>query len=63
MPWTGSSFRTRHAKNLSASQAKKAAQIANAMLSGGADEGMSIATAIKRAKRSRKTKTNTVLTP
>ena len=63
MPWTPEQFRTRHAKNLTPSQAKKASAMANAMLKGGADEGMAIATAIKRSKRSRKPKTSTVLTP
>lgn len=63
MPWTSQQFRTRHAKHLTPAQAAKAASMANAMLKGGADEGLAIATAIKRAKRSRKTKTNTVLTP
>ena len=63
MPWTPEQFRTRHAKNLTPDQAKKAAAMANAMLNGGADEGMAIATAIKRSKRSKKPKTSTILTP
>jgi hypothetical protein len=37
--------------------------MANAMVKGGADEGTAIATAIKRAKRSRKPTTKTVLNP
>lgn len=63
MPWTPDSFRTRHAKHLTPAQAKKAAAMANAMLKGGADEGMAIATAIKRSKRAKNPKTDTVLTP
>lgn len=63
MPWTPEQFRTRHAKNLTPGQAKKAAAMANAMLKGGAAEGMAIATAIKRSKRSKKPNTSTVLNP
>jgi len=51
MPWTAKSFKSKHAKNLSSGEAKKASEIANAMLKKGADEGVSIATAIKRAKQ------------
>ena len=50
MPWTGEQFRQRHAKRLTGAQAAKAAAQANAMLGSGADEGVAIATAIKRAK-------------
>ena len=50
MPWDAKSFRTKHAKNLTHNQAAKAAEMANAMLRSGADEGIAIATAIKRSK-------------
>lgn len=50
MPWTGATFKQRHAKNLSPARAGKAAKIANAMLKGGASEGLAIATGIARAK-------------
>ena len=50
MPWTAEEFRTRHAKHLSPKQAGKAAAMANAMLASGTDEGVAIATAIKRSK-------------
>lgn len=52
MPWTGESFKSKHAHDLTKSQAKKAASMANAMLRGGTDEGVAIATAIKHAKGS-----------
>jgi uncharacterized protein YdaT len=54
MPWTGSEFRSRHAKKLSPGQAAKAAKIANAILASGGDEGVAIATGIKRAKRGKR---------
>lgn len=50
MPWTGAEFKRRHAKHLTPAQAAHAARVANAMLKGGADEGVAIATAIKRSK-------------
>lgn len=50
MPWTAQEFKQRHAKHLSTAQAGKAASIAEAMMRGGAAEGMAIATGIKRAK-------------
>lgn len=53
MPWTPSEFRSRHAKDLSPSQAKTASRMANAILRSGGDEGVAIATAIKHAKKSR----------
>jgi uncharacterized protein YdaT len=52
MPWTAKEFKDRHAKDLSPAQARKAASMANAMLKNGTDEGVAIATAIKRAKQS-----------
>lgn len=61
--WTPAQFRKRHAKHLSPAQGKKAASIANAMLRGGADEGMAIATAIKHAKAGKARPTSTVLSP
>lgn len=62
MPWTGTQFRMRHAKHLTPKQAARAATIANAMLRGGAEEGVAIATGIKRAKSVPK-KTRTILNP
>ena len=50
MPWTGSTFRRRHNKGLSDVQAEHAARMANAMLRGGTDEGIAIATANKRVR-------------
>ena len=50
MPWTPAEFRRKHNRKLSLKQAAKAASIAEAMMRGGADEGMAIATANKRAK-------------
>lgn len=50
MPWTGPQFRKKHAKKLSPGQAKHAADIANAILGKGGDEGVAIATGIARAK-------------
>lgn len=54
MPWTGSSFRSRHNHDLSPEQAKKAAAMANALLKKGMDEGEAIAIANKHAKGKRK---------
>lgn len=51
MPWTGEEFRKRHNKKLSAAQAEKAAEMANAMLRAGVEEGIAIATANKHVKR------------
>lgn len=50
MPWTGKEFKERHAKDLTAGQASRAAAQANAMLKAGVPEGEAIATAIKHAK-------------
>ena len=51
MPWTPKSFREKHNKKLSDAQAKKASSQANAMIKAGVDEGVAIATANKRAKK------------
>ena len=53
MPWTPSSFRSKHNKKLSPVQAKQAAAQANAMLKAGVPEGEAIATANKQAKKSK----------
>jgi uncharacterized protein YdaT len=50
MPWTASSFASKHNKKLSGAKAAKAASMANAMLSSGTPEGIAIATANKYAK-------------
>ena len=50
MPWTPQSFKSKHNKSLTLSQAKKAAAQANAILRSGAGEGVAIATANKYAK-------------
>ena len=56
MPWTPRSFKGRHWKSASPSQAKRAARIANAMLKKGASEGVAIATGIARAKGRKKSR-------
>ena len=53
MPWTAKNFRSRHFKRATPTQAKKAATVANAMLRRGVDEGIAIATGIRRAKGKR----------
>lgn len=50
MPWTPTEFRVKHWGTATMAQARKAAEIANAMLEDGASEGVAIATAIKRAR-------------
>jgi uncharacterized protein YdaT len=50
MPWTPDEFREKHAKDLTPKQAEKAAEIANAILRSGGDDGTAIATGIKHAK-------------
>ena len=55
MPWgTGEEFAAGHAKKLKGATATKAKDIANAILRRGGDEGIAIATGIKRAKALRK---------
>jgi uncharacterized protein YdaT len=51
MPFTGSSFASRHNHAMKANPkvARKAAKMANAMMREGVDEGVAIATANKRA--------------
>lgn len=51
MPWTSEEFKNKHAKDLTKSQASKASKIANAILKSGGDEGIAIATGIKKAKQ------------
>lgn len=51
MPWTASTFKSRHNHKLSRSQAASAAKQANAMLKAGVPEGEAIATANKRVGR------------
>ena len=50
MPWSASSFRSKHNKSLTDGQASKAARQATAMVKSGVDEGIAIATANKHAK-------------
>ena len=50
MPWDARSFKSRHNKKMSPTQAGKAAKIANAILKHTGDEGLAIATANARAK-------------
>ena len=50
MPWSSVSFRMKHWRGATIQQARKAAEIANAILEGGGEEGVAIATAIKRVK-------------
>lgn len=54
MPWTAKSYRERHNKKLSPEKAKKAAEMANAMVREGVDEGVAIATANKHASRAQR---------
>ncbi len=49
MPWTASSFKSKHWKAATPDQAARAAKIANGILRGGGAEGIAIATAIRRA--------------
>lgn len=53
MPWTGKQFAAKHNKKLSGKAASKAASIASAIVRGGGDEGVAIATANKRAEHMR----------
>lgn len=53
MPWTGKEFAAKHNKKLKGAGAKKAASIASAIVRGGGDEGIAIATANKYANRHR----------
>jgi uncharacterized protein YdaT len=53
MPWTGKEFAAKHNKGLSGKGAAKAASIASAIVRGGGDEGVAIATANKYAKQHR----------
>lgn len=50
MPWTPSTFKKRHGLKLSIKQSKKAAEIANAIVADGGDEGLAIAVALKQVK-------------
>ena len=50
MPWTPQQFRSKHNKSLTPSQAKRASEMANAMLKRGVPEGEAIATANKHAR-------------
>ena len=50
MPWTPKEFAEKHNHSLTRQQSRKAADIANAMLEKGVDEGEAIATANARAK-------------
>lgn len=49
MPWTPASFKSKHNKNLSPSQAKKAAKQADTILKKTGDEGLAIRVANKQA--------------
>ena len=50
MPWTAKSFREKHNKALTPSQADKAAKIANAVLQKTGDEAYAIMTANAKVK-------------
>ena len=61
MPWSGSSFASKHNHKLKGKAATKAAEQANAILEKTGDEGLAIATANKHAqKRSRSEKISTM---
>jgi uncharacterized protein YdaT len=51
MPWTGKSFAAKHNHALTGKGASKAASIATAIVRGGGDEGVAIATANKYANK------------
>lgn len=51
MPWSASSFKSKHNHSLNKEQSGKAASMANAMLRNGVPEGEAIATANKNAKK------------
>jgi hypothetical protein len=51
MPWTAKSFKSRHNKKATPSQAKAAAAQATAMVNSGVDEGIAIATANKASRK------------
>lgn len=50
MPWTAESFKAKHNKGLSKSQASKGARVATAMVKAGVPEGEAIATGNARAE-------------
>lgn len=54
MPWTPSSFKTKHNKSLTPSQAKEAAKIANAVLKETGDEAKAIRIANSKVKAKRR---------
>lgn len=56
MPWTASSFRSKHNKKLGKPAAKKATKVANAILKRTGDEGLAIATANARAEGKKRKK-------
>lgn len=53
-PWDTNSFKKKHNKGLSPSKAKKAAEIANAILRESGDEGKAIRIANSKVKKKRK---------
>ena len=56
MPWSGSSFKSKHNKGLSPAKAAKAAKIANAVLDKTGDDGKAIRIANAAVKRKPKAK-------
>ena len=54
MPWTASTFRSRHNKGLSRAQASKAYRVANAILKDTGDEGKAIRIANSLARKGKK---------
>lgn len=56
MPWTPSSFKTKHNKKLSPSKAKKASSIANAILRDTGDEAKAIRIANSKVKSKKRRK-------
>lgn len=51
MPWTATNFAHRHNKKLTGHAAEKAAEMANAMIKSGVDEGIAVATANKHGDK------------
>jgi len=54
MPWTATSFRRKHNKRLTLSQAKRAAKIANEILRETGNEGLAVRVANSKVKHNKK---------
>lgn len=54
MPWTATSFRRKHNKKLTLTQAKKAAKIANEVFRDTGDKGLAVRVANSKVKSKKK---------